>query len=321
MKVRMIRNLGQSGRAEDSYLRLTDAAALRGLQFAPRRRIDGRFAGRHATTQRGRSVEFNDYRAYLPGDPVSDIDWKVFARSDHLLVRQYEHQSDLTMHIVIDASGSMAFAGLEAQMSLAHARALSKFDHAARTACIIGLLAQRQRDRFALHIAQEGNLSLDLPTARMARLIGRARTLESTEPAGATTLANALEALHTTGSVRRAVVIVLSDLYEDRDRVLASLDRLVHAGAEAIVFQTLHPDEITLPDLGEALFVDAEGAGEIRLNPGAMRDSYNERMQALIDDWRRALTGRGIDHTIARTDREPQQTLAAYLQRAGGRSG
>src|SRR5688572_21411905 len=91
------------------YLRVADLRRLRNLLFSARRPVEGRYAGRHISPQSRRAgIEFTDYRQYTAGDEIGDIDWKVFGRSDRLFVKLFEHQSDMTVHLLVDASASMA---------------------------------------------------------------------------------------------------------------------------------------------------------------------------------------------------------------------
>ncbi|MEO1235979.1 MAG: DUF58 domain-containing protein, partial [Planctomycetota bacterium] len=104
--------MANSSPALSRYLNPVDLAALRHLVFASRRSVVGHYAGKHASPQRGHSVEFQDYRDYSPGDPLSEIDWKVYGRSDRLFIKQFEHQSDQTVTLLVDGSASMGFAGV-----------------------------------------------------------------------------------------------------------------------------------------------------------------------------------------------------------------
>jgi len=97
--------------ARHTYLRPSDLHRLRQLQFVARQRVDGAYAGRHASSRRGHSVEFKDYRPYMPGDDVADIDWKVYGRSDKLLIKLFEHHTDMNVHLLVDGSASMQYAG------------------------------------------------------------------------------------------------------------------------------------------------------------------------------------------------------------------
>src|ERR1043166_4031494 len=104
------------------YLRPQDLRRLRNLIFTPRRPVEGLYAGKHASPQRGRSVEFTDYRPFTPGDEPSAIDWKVYGRSDKLFVKLFQHQTDMTVHLMVDGSASMGYAGVQGRGKRAEGR-------------------------------------------------------------------------------------------------------------------------------------------------------------------------------------------------------
>ncbi|MEM9882832.1 MAG: DUF58 domain-containing protein [Planctomycetota bacterium] len=309
----------------------TDRAALRHVVFASRRPVTGHYAGRHASPQRGHSVEFLDYRDYTPGDTPNDIDWKVFGRSDRLRVKRFEHQSDLTVHVLVDASGSMGYrglGGLEARgpdkTGRRRLRGLfpspqaprppgpSKYDHATRLAAAVGLLVTQQQDKVALAIAQDGLHTTLRPAGTFPHLRRLETVLTETEPRGESKLAAAMHGL--AGTVRRkGLLLVLSDLAEPREAVLGGVDRWLHRGHEVIVLRVLHPDERRLPDLAEAVFVDSETGRSVRVNVDDLRPSYEQRFAEDAAAWRAALRARGGDYREVTTDTPPAEALRAYL--------
>jgi len=94
------------------YFRPEDLRRLSHADFTSRRAIEGLYAGKHKTAQRGQSIEFRDYRQYIPGDPINHVDWKVFGRTDKLFIKVFEHQAELSVHLLVDGSNSMKFNGL-----------------------------------------------------------------------------------------------------------------------------------------------------------------------------------------------------------------
>ncbi|MEM9883801.1 MAG: DUF58 domain-containing protein [Planctomycetota bacterium] len=307
----------------DALLTPTDRAALRHVVFASRRPVTGHYAGRHASPQRGHSVEFLDYRDYTPGDTPNDIDWKVFGRSDRLRVKRFEHQSDLTVHVLVDASGSMAYAGAEPlpkrrRLSFllgpdpTEPAAVSKYGHAARLAAAVGLLVTQQQDKVALAIAQDGLHTTLRPAGTFPHLRRLETVLTETEPGGESKLAAAMHGL--AGTVRRkGLLLVLSDLAEPRDAVLGGVDRWLHRGHEVIVLRVLHPDERRLPDLAEAVFVDSETGRSVRVNVDDLRAGYERRFAEDAAVWRAALRARGVDYQEVTTDTPPAEALRGYL--------
>lgn len=300
------------------YLRIQDLRRLRHLAFASRRPVEGLYAGRHASPQRGQSVEFSDYRPYLPGDELADIDWKVFARSDRLFVRIFEHQTQMTVHLLVDGSASMNYPlrpPLAASRSPAPPNTLdTKYDHACRLAAAIAFLSTRQQDRVSFTLARGGLRRFVPPVASFTGLNSILTAMEAEPPADDARVALALDALlHRTG--RRGLLILLSDLYEPPDPILQSLSAFTQRGFEAVVFHVLHPHELSLPDLGDAVFTDAESGQRIALDTAEARDAYRRRVGEFIDTWAAALRARGIDHALASTSTPYEKSLERYLLR------
>ncbi len=309
------------------YLRIEELRSLRHLAFTTRRPVSGLYAGRHASPQRGHSVEFTDYREYTPGDELGDIDWKVYGRSDRWVVKRYEHQSDMGVCLLIDGSASMAYRGRPpsaARRGLVLAQRLtrepaaaappSKYDQACRLAAAIAFLAIRQQDQVSLGIARRGLADYRPPHSSHPHLRGLLAAMEAGAPRrpAAADLARALGDLAARTS-RKGLVVVFSDLMEDLDGVLEALARFTHRGNEVIVFHVLHPDELRLPDLEDTILVDSETGEELRVDPAAVRKLYEARLHRFVEAWRAAFRTRGIDFNRVRTDEPFQQALRGYL--------
>jgi len=323
------------------YLRVQELGRLRDLLFAPRGLIKGSYAGRHASRQRGHCVEFNDYREYTPGDGVGDIDWKVFGRSDRLFIKRFEHQTDMTVNLLVDASASMSYAGLDparggravnkgvpdgswlgraklTKRKRAAASDRSWFTHPSKydQACLIAAAAAfhiiQQQDRVGLAFAQHGLHHELPPRTGYSHLNHLLRTMEKTEPSGDAQLAGAIHDLSNRAR-RGGLLVLLSDLMEDRRRIIEALSGFTARGGEAIVFHVLHEDELKLPDLAEAIFIDSESGKRLRMNVGDIRPRYEKRVRKETDTWRSALNARGIDYNLVSTATPYHRALKDYL--------
>ncbi|MBI1370573.1 MAG: DUF58 domain-containing protein [Planctomycetes bacterium] len=295
------------------YLRPADLRRLRYVRFAARRPIEGRYAGRHASPQRGQSVEFNDYRPYMPGDELTAIDWKVYGRSDRLVVKRFEHQTDLSVHLLVDASASMAYRGD------GPTRTLSKYDQAAHLAAAIAFLLTRQQDKVAFGIARHGLRHYHPPAGALTHVMNILTALEKTQLGERADLPDAIARV-TALSPRRGLLVVFSDLLDDRDESLRALSAFTARGGEVIVFHVLHPDELSLPDDNAAIFIDAETDQRLTLNLDDLRDAYQQRMRAFLDAWSAALIGRGIDYNLVSTAADYHAALEQYLFKRAART-
>ena len=302
------------------YLRVQDVRALRHMLFTTRRPVAGLYAGRHPSPQRGRSVEFNDYREYTPGDSPGDIDWKVFGRTERLVVKLFEHQSDLAVSLLVDGSSSMAYRGLPVQGlqrgNSIVAVELSKYDQACLLAAAIGFLTIKQQDHVSFGVARGGLGAFHPAHSSLVHLRSVLAAMEKNAPKPDTParLGEALTAFAQRVK-RKGLVIVCSDLMEDMDDILRALSIFTHRGNDVIAFHVLHPHELELPSTEETLFIDSETGEELRLDVAAVRPLYEERLRNYLDAWTAALRQRGIDYTRVRTDEPFQKALEGYLFR------
>lgn len=292
------------------YLRVEELRWLRNLIFASRKVVQGQYAGRHSSPMRGHSVEFSDYRQYMPGDEPTDIDWRVFGRSDRLFVKLYEQQSDMTVNLVLDGSASMAYAGVDDQAE----QSVSKFDHACRMAAAIAFLIIKQQDRLSLSIAREGTGASCRQSGSFRHLHDVLRTLEDFRPTGQARMPDALRQLAQRVS-RRGLVILFSDLLDDLEETFDALSIFTHHGSEVVVFQVLHADELALPAVQDATFVDSENGRRVRLNVRDIRRTYDQRLRRFLTQCTSICRGRGIDYNLVSTARPHMEALGEYLLR------
>lgn len=293
---------------ESRYLHVQDLRRLRNLFFASRKVIEGQYAGRHASPLRGHSVEFNDFRQYMPGDEIGDIDWKIYARSDKLFIRLFEHQSDMTVNLLVDASASMAYSGLSGGRS--------KYDQACMLAAAIGFLTVKQQDKVSFAAASDGLSHFHRPQGSFGHFVGILRAMESIRPTGRAELAKALRTM--AGHVsQRGLLVIFSDLLDDAEEVCSAVSIFTHRGWEAILFHVLHTDELELPTAGDAVFVDSEDGRRVSADVEDLRAAYERRLKAYLETWSATCKGRGIDYRLVSTAMNYSDALAQYLfQRA-----
>ncbi len=330
--------------ANHRYLRLQEMARFKNVVFSPRHMVTGAYAGRHASPQRGHSVEFADYREYMPGDEVSDVDWKLYGRSDKLFIKLFEHYSDMSVTLLIDSSASMRYAGVNGGRKVSSSDSaggswlrkaassvtgrmknssravldVSKYDLACRMAAAIGFLTIKQQDKVALCIARNGLAEYLRPGGSISHLFKILALMETQDVAEKADLATAIKELALRNK-RRGVVAIFSDLEEPQEPILKAMAMLTHRGNEVVVFQVLHQDELKLPDLSDALIEDSETGQRVRLNMDDIREAYEGKIRQRVDSWSAALRAKRIDHNLIPTTVPYYQALQRYLfNRAGG---
>jgi uncharacterized protein (DUF58 family) len=198
-------------------------AAIADLELVSRRVVDGTISGLHRSPFHGYSAEFSQYRHYRPGDDLKYVDWKLFARTDRLYTKQFRETTNLLCSIALDASASMNYAS---------ARGVTKFQYARLLAASIANLVSRQGDAVGLVTFADG-LKAYLPSrGGQVHLRSLLLTLEKAEPSGTTgigaALARNLELLK-----RRGLLVLISDLYDEREAVEQALKRAAHIGTKS----------------------------------------------------------------------------------------
>ena len=284
-------------------------ARLARLELRARTAVDGLQGGRHRSRARGSSTTFAQHREYTPGDDLRRLDWKLLARTDRPIVREYEEETSLSLWIVLDASASMAFGSLD----------WSKWDYATWLAAALARVACNQQDRFGLVIARGANATLVLPAAGgEAHWQALVAKLEELRSGGEGDPGLALQ--HGAGLLdRRGVVAWISDCFGDPAAAAQGVSRLRHRGHDVLVLRVLDPAEIAFPYDKVTHFENLEGPERLRLDPRAVRDAYLEEFEAHGRELRRQLRGMGCDFRRMPADESLDVGLVEYLTRRGAR--
>jgi uncharacterized protein (DUF58 family) len=285
-------------------------AAISDLELVSKRVVDGTISGLHRSPFHGYSAEFSQYRHYRPGDDLKYIDWKLFARTDRLYTKQFRETTNLLCQIALDASASMDYAG---------AAAITKFQYARLLAGSLAHLVSRQGDAVGL-VTYADAIKQYLPSrGGQVHLRSLLLTLTRTDPGGQTdgaaALARTIDLLK-----RRGLLIVISDLYDERDLVERALMRAAHIGHEVVVFHVLSRDEVELPFRDDVELEDPETGRLVLSNGAAAGRAYREAISAFLERWRTRCATYGIDYVRVFTDAPLETGLRAYLRRraAGG---
>jgi len=277
-------------------------ARLGTLELKARTIVEGFLSGLHRSPFKGFSVEFAEYRQYIPGDDLNAIDWKVFARSDRHYVKKFEEETNLDCHIVFDASGSMGYGS----------GAITKYEYGACLAASLAYLMNRQRDRVGLAAFSSRLVDMLPASARPGHLRAILLALDRLAPGDETNVAQPLHHLAETLS-KRGMVVLISDLLDEPERVVRGLKHFQFKGTDVIVFHVLDPFEMSFPFERPTRFEDMESDDAIVAVPSIARESYLKEMHGLIDHYKRELGSAGIDYHQLTTDQPLELALLAYL--------
>ncbi len=304
------------------YLHPQTLARLTSMELRAKMIVEGVRSGQHRSPYTGVSVEFAHHRPYVAGDDIRHLDWKVYARSDKLQVKQYQQETNLDLVIMVDSSGSMRFgsrlfsdASGSASSQAPDGRInWSKYDHATATAAALAHITLHQGDRAGLVVFADEVRAM---VARSARTSGWKPIVDAlaTHPVEQETdIVRVMDQMM--GKLNnRCMIALISDCFMDPADLKSALAKCKHRGHDVIVLQILDKAERTFEFEDRAAFVGLEHEPTIRIDPRALREDYlsafNEHNATIAHDIR-AL---GFDHQIVSTHKWLGPTLASFVAR------
>jgi uncharacterized protein (DUF58 family) len=281
-------------------------ARIGNIELLARTVVEGFTSGLHNSPYLGRSVDFAEHRAYMPGDDIRRIDWRLFGRTDRFYLKEFEADSNTDLVQVLDVSRSMRFTS----------HSVTKLDYARYLVACLAYLSRKQRDRVGLVTFDEDVVEFVPPSAKHLPIL--LHTLDRADRASgpgrrgalARPLRKTAEACH-----RRGLVVVVSDLYEDPRAVLDAVALLRHRSGEVMVFHVLDPAEIDFPFDQPGAYEDLESGERIPVVPDAVRERYRALVAEHIASLGRVLGQNRIDYELFDTSKPLDHALASYLSR------
>lgn len=283
------------------YLRPEVTGRIRRLELTARRVVEGFLSGMHRSPYFGQSIEFLQHRQYTTGDEIRHIDWKVYGRQDKLVIKQYEEETNLRLHLLVDRSHSMAYGNGES----------NKFDYSASIAASLAYLAIRQKDACGLYTFDtevRDKLPAKSSQNQLSRMLG---ALDRVGADGRTDLARVAREVAQT-IPRRGMVVIISDLL-GVDSLVEGLRVLRQRGHDVALFHVLHDDEMDFNFDGATRFEGLESDEFLNCNPRALREGYLEAIDRFLDETRRACGRLMIDYMQVRTSDPLDAVLAKFL--------
>ena len=315
-----------------TFLDPTILARIGNLELIAKFVVEGFISGLHKSPYHGFSVEFSQYRQYMPGDDPKHIDWKAYARTDRYYIKQFEEETNLNCYLLLDTSESMAHPVDDEQTNEAatdgddaRTSSLSKLRYSSFLMASLAYFMAKQRDAVGFAYFDDA-LRQYLParssTSHLHSILLTLETLQTTKNTRmGTPLHQIAERL-----TKRGLVLFVSDLYdENHEEVIAGLEHLRYEGHEVIVFHVLAQQEVEFANFetgrsSEALirFIDSENDAEIITTPQAIRESYLSNFNDFLDTYRLALRQADIDYNIITTATPIDLALASYLAKRQG---
>lgn len=279
-------------------------AGLHGLELRAARIVEGYVAGLHRSPYQGFSNEFAEHREYVPGDDLRYVDWKVFGKSDRIYLKQFEEETNLICYLLLDTSESMTYQGPGAP--------LSKLAYGQCAAAALAYLVIHQRDAVGLVTFDQEIRQLIRPSSSPAQLKQLLSVMEQTAGERKTQTGPIFHDL-AERLARRGIVVVISDLFDEVEPMLAGLKHFRHRRHDVIVLHVLDPAEIDFPFQQVTMFKGLEALGDVITEPRSLRAAYQQQVQAFLRQVRSGCRAQQIDYQMVRTDRPLDAVLTAFL--------
>lgn len=284
------------------YLDPAVLSEIAALDLVAKTVVDGFISGLHRSPDFGFSQEFAEYRSYTPGDDLRHVDWNVFARTEKAYLKRYRGETNTTLMVLMDASGSMGFSST----------AVSKFDYAKYLASALVYLAHLQRDSAGLIVFHDDVANFIRPSARQGQLMRLLHGIDAAQMGMRTDYRRPFFELQQFLK-RRGITVLISDFFEDPERIIQTVQPLRFRGNEVVLFHVLDPRELE-PKLGEPVLLrDMETGDAIEVSPDYARNEYRQKINAHIETLRKKAQGAGLDYFHLRTDRPLDEALREYF--------
>lgn len=281
---------------------------ISGMELRARTVVEGFISGLHRSPYRGFSVEFAEYRQYTPGDDIRFIDWKVYARSDRYYVKEFEEETNLNCHILLDISASMSYQG----------SGISKLEYGAYLTASLGYLIFQQRDGVSLVTFDQEIKQLIPARNKKGHLLSILQILENIEVGKQTEIALPLHQI-AENIKKKGMVILISDLLADPASILEGLQHLRFQGHDVIVFHIMDETELTFPFKNATKFLDMEGSAQIMTIPVLIRERYLKNLENHIEQFKKGCGRQRIDYHLLDTSKPLDFALFSYLAHRSGK--
>jgi len=287
------------------YLQPHVVSKLANMELRARLVVEGFITGLHKSPYHGFSVEFAEHRQYMPGDEIKHIDWKIYGKTDRYYIKQYEEETNLKSYIVLDASRSMDYASKGN---------IKKLEYAAYLAASLSYMMIKQQDAVGLAVFDEQVSSYLPPHATKAYL---RQILIELQKAKASNKTGAGKSLHSLADriKRRGLVIIISDLFDNPDEVIAALKHFRHKKNEVIVMHVLDPLERSFAFGSDAMFKDMETSEQLMTQPWQIQKAYQKEMASFLDRYKKECRENYVDYVLMDTATPFDVALTQYLHK------
>ncbi len=293
--------------ASAKYFRPEILGKIAHLELRARHVVEGFVSGMHKSPYKGYSVEFAQHRSYVPGDDLRHLDWRVYAKADRFFIKEYEAETNMRVHLLLDCSGSMAYPEHPATGRM------TKWDYAGTVAASLAHLLVYQQDGVGLTLFDsEVRQQLPVSTNR-AFLNDLVQAVGSHHPASKTNVKVLFPNL-ASRFPRRGMIVILSDLLTDPEDIIRGLQRFRYGRHDVLVLHILDHDELQFPFADRTLFEGMEDVNlEVLTDPQSLRESYLQNLEVFLTRIRRACLDQRIDYALLSTADNVDIALTTFL--------
>jgi uncharacterized protein (DUF58 family) len=279
-------------------------ARISNLELLARVVVEGFINGLHRSPNLGASMDFAEHRAYMPGDDIRRIDWRLYARSDRYYIKEFEADTNANFSVLVDVSKSMSFSSRKDGMT--------KLDYARYIAACLIYFSSKQRDRVGFASFAEDIITYVPPSAKHLTVILHELDRMTTGVRG--TLGPPLRKLSESFR-RRSIICLISDLYEDPPSIIEAINQLRGKGNDIMVMHVLDPAEIEFPYDDPSNFQDLESDERIPVVPGQFSEKYRALIQQHITSLGKLFGESGVDYAVFDTSKPLDDALFRFLAR------
>jgi len=286
------------------YLKPETIATLANMQLRARMVVEGFIVGLHKSPYHGFSVEFAEHRAYGPGDDLRHMDWKLYGKTDRFYIKQFEEETNLKAHLLIDVSKSMSYGS----------GSVTKIQYASFLAAALTYLMLHQQDAVGLTLFDSEIRQHLRPSSRPSTLNAILSQLEGIVPGPETAVGESLHHLAERIN-RRGLVIVISDLFDEPEKILSGLKHFRHDNHEVILFHILDPQEVNFSFDAHTKFYDMESGDMLATEPWHIQKAYQNAVQKFCDVLKQGAREQNSDYVQLTTDQPLDLALSSYLNK------
>ncbi|HEV8603718.1 MAG TPA: DUF58 domain-containing protein [Tepidisphaeraceae bacterium] len=264
--------------------------------------VEGYMAGEHKSPFRGFAIEFTQHREYVPGDDTRHLDWKVLGRTDRYYLKQYEQETNYVANILLDGSESMKYGS----------GSITKLQYGKMMAAVLSYLILHQRDAVAAGVFDTAMRGYVPRTGNLGSIHNIMKVLAEFNPTQQTSIGPVLHEL--AGQIRRkGMVIIISDLFDDEEKILEGIQHIRFGGSEVIVFHVMDPFELDFPFSGMVEFEGLEAIPQILTRPREIRKSYLQAVEDFRRKIREGCERNNVHYMLVNTGHALHEVISGYL--------